>query len=137
MKRKNYNGEFATSSFAGTSFVNELKDDATGVKVIQVLPSPSKSSLRLAREFREHLRQADPKMKPNYTNFEGYVSARVLVEGLRRAGRNPSRERFVAALESISEFDLGGYHVGYSAKSHAGSRFVDIGIFTPKRELLF
>lgn len=137
MKRKNYAGEFATSSFSGTSFINELKDDAVGVKVIQVLPPPSKTSLRIVREFREHLRQVDPKMQPNYTNFEGYVAARVLVEGLRRAGKNPSREKLVAALESISELDLGGYHVSYSAKSHAGSRFVDIGIFTPRKQLVF
>jgi branched-chain amino acid transport system substrate-binding protein len=137
MKRKNYSGEFASSSFAGTSFVNELKDDAVGVKVIQVLPSPDKTSLRIVREFREQLREVDANMKPNYTNFEGYISARVLVEGLRRAGKNPSREKFVAALESISDLDLGGYYVSYSAKSHAGSRFVDIGIFTPKGRLVF
>jgi ABC-type branched-subunit amino acid transport system substrate-binding protein len=137
MKRKNYTGEFATSSFSGTSFINELKDDAVGVKVIQVLPSPTRTSTRIVREFHQHLRQVDPKMSPNYTNFEGYISARVLVEGLRRAGKNPSRERLVAALESMSDLDLGGYHVGYSAKSHAGSRFVDIGIYTPRKQLVF
>jgi ABC-type branched-subunit amino acid transport system substrate-binding protein len=137
MKRKNYSGEFATSSFAGTSFFDELKEDAVGVKVIQVLPSPNKTSMRIVREFREHLRQVDPNMKPNYTNFEGYIAARVLVEGLHRAGKNPSREKFVAALESMSELDLGGYYVSYSPKSHAGSRFVDIGIFTPRNQLVF
>jgi len=137
MKRKNYAGEFATSSFAGTSFFNELKDDAVGVKVIQVLPSPNKTSIRIVREFREHLRLVDANMQPNYTNFEGYISARVLVEGLRRAGKSPTREKFVAALESISDLDLGGYHVSYSPKSHAGSRYVDIGIFTPRKQLVF
>jgi branched-chain amino acid transport system substrate-binding protein len=137
MRRKSYSGEFATSSFSGTSFISELKEDGVGLKVIQVLPPPTKASLRLVREFHEHLRQVDATMKPNYTNFEGYVSARVLVEGLRRAGKNPTRERFVAALESISDFDMGGYHVSYSPKSHAGSRFVDIGIFTPRKQLVF
>ena len=137
MKRKNYAGEFATSSFAGTSFFNELKDDAVGVKVIQVLPSPNKTSIRIVREIREHLRLVDANMQPNYTNFEGYISARVLVEGLRRAGKSPTREKFVAALESISDLDLGGYHVSYSPKSHAGSRYVDIGIFTPRKQLVF
>src|SRR4030095_3007147 len=107
------------------------------VKVMQVLPSPEKASLRVAREFRDHLKLVDPNMKPNYTNFEGYIAARVMVEGLRRAGRNPSRERFVAALESISELDVGGYYVSYSAKNHAGSRFVDIGIYTPRKTLVF
>jgi ABC-type branched-subunit amino acid transport system substrate-binding protein len=137
MKRKSYTGEFATSSFSGTTFFSDLKDDAVGVKVIQVLPSPDKTSLRVVREFREQLRLVDADRKPNYTNLEGYIAARVLVEGLRRAGKNASRERFVAALESIREYDLGGYHVSYSAQSHAGSRFVDIGIYTPRGTLLF
>jgi len=137
MRRRNYTGEFATSSFAGTSFFNELKNDAVGLKVIQVLPSPHKSSTRIVREFREHLRLVDANMQPNYTNLEGYISARVLVEGLRRAGKNPSREKLVAALESISDFDLGGYHVSYSPKNHAGSRYVDIGIYTPRQQLVF
>jgi branched-chain amino acid transport system substrate-binding protein len=137
MKAKNYTGEFAVSSFAGTSFINDLKDDGVGVKVIQVLPSPNKTSVRLAREFREHLKQVDPNMQPNYTNFEGYVAARVLVEGLKRAGKGATREKFVTTLETFQEIDLGGYFVSYSAKSHAGSHFVDIGIFTPRKQLVF
>jgi branched-chain amino acid transport system substrate-binding protein len=92
MRRKSYGGEFISSSFSGTGFINDLKGDATGVKVTQVLPSPDKTSLRLVKEFRENLSKVDANMKPNYTNFEGYVAARVLVEGLRRAGKGANRE---------------------------------------------
>jgi ABC-type branched-subunit amino acid transport system substrate-binding protein len=137
MKRRNYNGEFISSSFSGTDFLGELKGDAIGVKLIQVLPPPERTSLKLVREFRDQLKLVDANMKPNYTNFEGYVAARVLVEGLRRAGKGASREKFVTALEAISEIDLGGYQVGYSGKSHAGSRFVDIGVVNGKGALVF
>jgi ABC-type branched-subunit amino acid transport system substrate-binding protein len=137
MKRKNYGGEFAVASFAGTSFINDLKDDGIGVKVIQVLPSPHKTSVRVAREFREHLKQLDPSAQPNYTNFEGYVAARVLVEGLKRAGKGATREKFVATLETFKEVDIGGYFIEYSPKSHGGSRFVDIGAFNTKKQLVF
>jgi branched-chain amino acid transport system substrate-binding protein len=51
----------------------------------------------------------------------------VVVEALKRAGRDLSREKFVDALESM-EVDLGGFHVGYSPKNHAGSKFVDLTI---------
>jgi ABC-type branched-subunit amino acid transport system substrate-binding protein len=37
------------------------------------------------------------------------AAASVLVEGLRRAGRELSRERFVRALETLSNFDPGGF----------------------------
>ena len=137
MKKRGYSGEFVSSSFAGTDFVADLKEDAAGVKVVQVLPPPSRTNVRVAREFREHLAKRDPAAKPNYTSFEGYISARVLVEGLRRAGKGATREKFIAALESISDLDLGGYTVSYSPKSHGGSRFVDIGIVNSKNAIVF
>ena len=137
MKKRNYTGEFVSSSFAGVGFLEELKDDAVGVKVSQVLPPPSKTNLRLVREFREQLGQVDPQAKPNYTNFEGYIAARILVEGLRRAGRNPTRERFVQALESLKEVDLGGYVIGFTPKNHDGSHFVDIGVVNSRKALVF
>src|SRR5262245_469813 len=137
LRRKNYGGEFVSSSFSGTGFVNDLKQDAVGVKVTQVLPSPERTSLRMVKEFREHLKVVDANMKPNYTNLEGYVSARVLVEGLRRAGKGATREKFVAAMEGMSELDLGGYSVGYGPQSRGGSRFDDVGVVNSKGALVF
>jgi branched-chain amino acid transport system substrate-binding protein len=137
LRRRSYGGEFISSSFAGTGFVADLKQDAVGVKVTQVLPSPERTSLRLVKEFREHLKQVDANMKPNYTNLEGYVAARVMVEGLRRAGKGATREKFVAALEGIGDLDLGGYQVGYGPKSRGGSRFVDIGVVNSRGALVF
>jgi len=137
MKQRGYTGEFVTSSFAGVGFVNELKADAVGVKLIQVLPPPTRSSIRVAREFRGHLAQLDPKAPVNYTSFEGYIAARVLVEGLRRAGRTPTRERLVGALESMKSVDLGDYEVSYSPTNHGGSRFVDIGVVNTRNALVF
>lgn len=137
MKKRGYDGEFVSSSFAGTDFLSDLKEHAAGVKVIQVLPPPGRETLRIAREFREHLAKHDRSAKPNYTSFEGYIAARVLVEGLRRAGKGATREKFVAALESISDLDLGGYTVSFSPKNHSGSRFADIGIVNHKNVLVF
>jgi branched-chain amino acid transport system substrate-binding protein len=137
MRKRGYTGEIVSSSFAGTDFLADLKDDAVGLKVIQVLPPPSRTNVRVAREFREHLAKLDPAAKANYTSFEGYIAARVLVEGLKRAGKGASREKFVAALEGISDLDLGGYVVGFSAKSHGGSRFVDIGVVSANKALVF
>jgi len=137
MKKRGYDGEFVSSSFAGTDFLGELKEDAAGLKVVQVLPPPGRTTLRIAREFREHLAKHGPDAKPNYTSFEGYIAARVLVEGLRRAGKGATREKFVTALESMGDLDLGGYTVGFSPKNHNGSGFADIGIVNNKNAIVF
>ena len=58
------------------------------------------------------------------------MAARILVEGLRRAGGNPSQETLIAGLESMREHNLGGFFVDFSPQKHAGSRFVDLTILT-------
>jgi len=137
MKKRGYTGEFISSSFSGVKVVEDLKDDAIGIKFVQVLPTPKRSYPRIVKEFRGHLQQLDAKATPNYTNLEGYVAARVLVEGLRRAGKAPTRERFVAALETFRQVDLGGYDVSFSPINHNGSRFIEIGVVNLAKALVF
>jgi branched-chain amino acid transport system substrate-binding protein len=60
--------------------------------------------------------------------LEGYAAAKVMVEGLRRAGPAPTREKVQKALESINKFDLGGLEVSYSATDHTGLDFADLSI---------
>ena len=52
----------------------------------------------------------------------------MLVEGLRRAGPNPTRARLVKALESMANFDLGGSVVSYSPTNRIGSRYVEVTV---------
>jgi len=54
----------------------------------------------------------------------------VLAEGLKRAGRNPSRESLVNALESIQNATFGGFNVNFGPKTHVASRFVDLSMLT-------
>ncbi|HWS05348.1 MAG TPA: amino acid ABC transporter substrate-binding protein, partial [Burkholderiaceae bacterium] len=53
---------------------------------------------------------------------------KVLVEALRRAGPNPTRQKVLAALEGMQKFDLGGLEVSYSAEDHTGLDFADLSI---------
>ncbi|MBC7502957.1 MAG: ABC transporter permease, partial [Herminiimonas sp.] len=58
--------------------------------------------------------------------MEGFVNAKVLVEGLRRAGRNLSRESFIRGLESMQRVDLGGVLITYAGDDHSGSEYVEL-----------
>ena len=57
--------------------------------------------------------------------MEGYLSARIMTEALKRMGKNPSREGLVTAFESL-KLNFGGFLVGYSPQSRTGSEFVDL-----------
>ena len=124
-------GTFYNVSFVGTqALADELGPQARGVVISQVMPSPFSTTTPISREYLDAVQRAGGGAKPNYSSMEGYVAARVLVEGLRRAGGNLTRDSLIAALEGLQRLDLGGYAVGFSARNRRGSAFVDLSMLT-------
>jgi branched-chain amino acid transport system substrate-binding protein len=70
----------------------------------------------------------DPKAVVSHSAMEGFAAAKVLVEGLKRAGRRPTRESFIAALEGLRNFDVGGLTVDYGPKDHTGTDYVELSM---------
>jgi branched-chain amino acid transport system substrate-binding protein len=110
--------------------------NAHGLGISQVVPYPYTPNLPTVREFHTLMKRFAPGQEVNYTNFEQFLGAKVLVEGLRRAGPNPTRARVVKALESMSDYDLGGVTVGYSPENRVGSRFVEVTVIGSGGKLL-
>ena len=117
---------YALSFFTAGPSAAQLGTEARGIVVTQVVPNPKDAGIPLVREFHEHLRQHAPAAALTPIALEGFITAKVLVEGLRRSGPALSRARFVAALESIKELDLGGVHLSYGPGNHSGLRYVNI-----------
>jgi branched-chain amino acid transport system substrate-binding protein len=110
--------------------------NAHGLGISQVVPYPYTPRLAAVREYQELLKRHAPDQQINYTSFEEFLGAKVLVEGLRRAGPNPTRARVLAALETMSTFDLGGISVGYSPQNRVGSRYVEVTVIGSTGKLL-
>ncbi len=115
------------SNNASASFVKGLGENARGTIVTQVFPNERsisspfvKEALALAKA--KNIADVSPAM------LEGFASAKVLVEGLRRAGSNVNGEKLRNALEAIRGFDIGGMDISYSATDHTGLDFVDLSI---------
>jgi len=128
MKARGYAGLFNNLSFVGSkALADALGTDGPGVSISQVMPFPFAGSVAIARDYQKALADAGSK-DANWSSFEGYIAAKVFVEGLRRAGRDLNRERFVNALESMSHVDFGGFDVNFGPGNHNGSRFVELSI---------
>lgn len=112
------------SNNSSQEFIKDLGPAANGILVTQVTPAPDLVTSILGQEFEVAAKRTGATV--SYAAMEGFVSAKVLVEGLRRAGRHLTREDFVLALESMKRDDLGGLMVDYGAKNHSGSQFVEI-----------
>ena len=107
-----------------------------GLGISQVVPYPYMANKPVVREYQKLLAQYGGGQPINYTSFEEFLGAKVLVEGLRRAGPNPTRARLLKALESMGNFDLGGSIVGYSAANRIGSRYVEVTVIGGSGKLL-
>lgn len=126
MKKNGQNPMFMTVSPVGAEqLVAELGDEARGIGISQVMPYPWNDTTPAVREYQRLLGRNG---KYSYYGIEGYLTAKVMVEGLRRAGRDLTREKLVSALESMNQFDMGGYRVSYGPENRNGSRFVELTV---------
>ncbi len=127
-RQAGFGGVFYNISLVGAqALARELGTDAQGVVVSQVMPFPFAPTTRLAGEYLAQGKQAlGSAFEPNYGSIEGYVAAKTLVEGLRRAARDISPAGIVAGLESLRDFDLGGFRVDLGPNRHSDSKFIDL-----------
>lgn len=125
---KGYGGQFFNVSFVGAAaLAQELGDMGQGVVISQVVPFPFAAKTSVVREYQQHMLAVGQK-DFDFSSLEGYLTARVLAEGLRRAGKTLTREALITGLESMRDVNLGGFAVNYSAKNHQASNFTDLTI---------
>ena len=114
---------FHCVSFVGADeLAKKLGQDGEGVIITQVVPPPTETLLLdAAEEYTKLLACYYPEDKPNYVGFEGYLNPRVMVEGLRRAGPDLTRENFISAIETIENYSLGiANPLNFNAQDHQG-----------------
>ncbi|MES2068855.1 MAG: ABC transporter substrate-binding protein [Pseudomonadota bacterium] len=119
---------FWNISFVGSQALSkELGKEGRGVMISQVVPAPWDDINPVVKEYKG-LYLKTPGRQPGFVSLEGFIAAKVFVEGLKRAGANLSRESFVKAMEGISSYDVGGFQVKFSATNHNASHFVDLTV---------
>lgn len=116
------------SFFTAGSSIKQLGVHARGIGVTQVMPSPRSANTSIVREFHSLMKKHSPKDPVTYISLEGFLTAKVIVEGLRRAGPALTREKFIAALEGFQNVDLGGLYLSYTPKDHIGLKRVEITV---------
>lgn len=114
------------SNNASNGFVKSLGPYAHGTVVSQVFPHERSLAAPIVKEAADLARARGVELSPSV--MEGFAAAKVLVEGLKRAGANPTRESLTAALNGMQRLDLGGMELSYGPNDHSGLDFVDLAI---------
>ena len=120
---------FTNVSFVGS---NELAEElaalgpkyAAGVVVTQVVPNPASGATAILK-YREQLKKHAKGEKPEFVSLEGWLMARLFLEGLQKAGRNVTTDAVIDALEGIKGLDLGiGVPLSFGPSEHQASHRV-------------
>ena len=118
---------YGLSIGASTANIKALGEASRGLGFSIVVPSPFATKYEIVRRYQADM-QANGSTEYSLPSLEGYVNARVLTEGLRRAGPNATRESVVAALESVDSLDVGGMRFAFGKDKREGSSFVDVAV---------
>jgi branched-chain amino acid transport system substrate-binding protein len=138
---KRYREKMTGVQFAGFSAIDATTmvklagvSLARGFIIAQNMPNPNKTSVKLVREHRDVMAKFAPNVKPNFYTLGGYATAKVVVEGIKRAGPAPTREKFMAALEGMKDYDIGGVQYTFGKELRMGTKFVELLIINGKGE---
>lgn len=118
------------SNNASSGFIKALGEHARGVLVTQVFPFERSMASPMVKELLEMLAARRKGEEATPAMLEGFAAAKVLVEALRRAGRDPTPERIKNALESFKRVDIGGLEITYSPTDHTGLDYADLSIIS-------
>lgn len=120
-RQVNLNAVFVAISFVGSdALAKELAGEGAGVIVSQVVPFPRDLSLPVVAAYQAALLALDNRTKPNFVSLEGYLVGRLIVETLKRAPGEPTRESFLDAIAK-APFDFGGVTLSYGPTKNQGS----------------
>ena len=117
-----FNPIFVNISFVGSSaLARALGPAGKGVVVTQVVPFPHDRWIPVVARYHEALRTVAANAEPGFVSLEGYLTGRVAVEALQRAGPRPTRQGFISALQKAGTMDLGGFLLLYGEADNQGS----------------
>ena len=123
-------------SFVGASqLAKALGPDAAGISVALTVPTARSSNVPVIKECIGAWAAMGQKEIMNVTAIEACIAAKVLVEGLRKAGKEVTRASLQRSLSSLGRVDVGGHVVEFRPGFHHGGKFVDIAVIYANGEL--
>jgi branched-chain amino acid transport system substrate-binding protein len=114
---------YGMSVVSGEVTARELGSHLRSLAIAQVVPYPWSTTTPPIADFRALATGAG--VPVSYSSFEGYVTALVLCEALKRAGKNPSPTELHAALRGFRG-RLAGTDIDFTNGLNTGSRFVEL-----------
>ncbi len=136
LKAKNKPYQITSLSFVGVSQLAKLLGpDAAGITVALTVPAPRNTQVPVVKECAEAWTAAGNVGGISVTALEACVAAKVLVDGMRRTGKDITRDSLQKSLASMGRVDVGGLEIAFRPGFHHGGQFVDIAVIRSNGDL--
>ncbi|WP_338846880.1 ABC transporter substrate-binding protein [Massilia sp. W12] len=127
---------YFTLSVMGTqTSVNALGKHGVGVVVSQVVPFPFSVVSEIVQEYKQVMEEAKISTR-SFMSMEGFLNAKLMVEALRRTGRDPSRAKLITALEGMNRVEFGGFLINLSKNRRQASEYVELTVISKDGKFL-
>jgi branched-chain amino acid transport system substrate-binding protein len=117
---------YALSVMGSAATLKALGEDAVGIAISQVVPSPTASFTPVVRDFHQAWKASGTALEPSHLALEGYINGRAFAEALRRAGRGATRASFIDSTWGMTRYELGGFDIAFTQPGRGASRFVEL-----------
>ena len=106
-----------------------------GMALVQVFPDANSQKSVLVRKFQSTMKNtgAAPAYLSSASALEGWINAQVMIEGLKNAGKDLTRERLRTGLASVRSLSFGDFSVGFGNKApYVGTDSIYLAIYAEK-----
>ncbi len=115
-----------------TSELPKLASVTRGLAMVQVFPDATSQKSVVVRKFQSTMKAtgADPAFVSSGSSLEGWLNGQIMIEGLKNAGKDVTRDRLRAGLASIRALSFGDFNIGFGNKApYIGSDAVYLAIY--------
>jgi branched-chain amino acid transport system substrate-binding protein len=136
LRAQNRNYSITSLSFASLAqLTTGLGADAAGITVALTVPPPDRRDVPIVEECIGAWVAAGQTTPLTTTSLEACLSAKVLVEGMRRTRGEVTRDGLQRALSSMGRINVGGVEIAFRPGFNHGGTYVDIAIIRKNGEL--
>jgi branched-chain amino acid transport system substrate-binding protein len=100
--------------------------NAAGLMIAQIVPRANDTRFKIVKDYLSDFARHAPDEKPSGLTLEGYLGARILYEGLLKAGPNPTRASLANALNDLGKVNIGDFEVDYNRGRKVGYNAVEM-----------
>lgn len=123
---------YCNISFVGTeSLRTSLGRYGSNVIVSQVVPYPRDISIELIHEYTEAMRKYQHDAPVSFISLEGYIAGKLFYQIASAVPGELQREKFIATMEQVGIFDLGGVVLQFGPGDHQGMETIYLTEISP------